>query len=183
MDWFIVALVACAVVLPFLMASANPDGGRQIVQAATSTLAALGCVLMLSWMWFADGAHSRLWSWLPPFWPLGLYLTGTVPRWGLVGLLVLGTVLGLPSFIRAKKTTATNACVDNLRQLEEAKRAWNIDNHKISNGLPSWEDLRPYLPTGWENGRPLCPEGGVYVLGRTNELPRCSIGGQGHTLL
>ena len=94
MDWLIVALVACALVLPFLMASATADA-RQTVQTAATALAAVGCVLMLSWMWFADGAHSKLWSWLPPFWPWGQYITGTVSRWGLVVLLVLGTVCGI----------------------------------------------------------------------------------------
>jgi hypothetical protein len=94
MDWLIVTLFACAVVVLFLMASSTADS-HQTVQTAATTLAAVGCVLMLSWMLFADGAHSRLWSWLPPFWPSGRYLTGTVSRWGLVVLLVVGTVCGI----------------------------------------------------------------------------------------
>jgi uncharacterized BrkB/YihY/UPF0761 family membrane protein len=94
MDWLIVALIVCAVVLPFLMASANTDA-RQTIQTGATALAVLGCVLMLSWMSFADGANSRVWSWLPPFWPWGRYLTGTVSRWGFVVVLVVGTVCGI----------------------------------------------------------------------------------------
>lgn len=96
MDWFIVALVICAVALPFLLASTRIDS-RQPIETAGNVLAAVGCVLMLSWMWFADGAHSRVWNWLPPFWPWGRILTGTVSRWGLVVLLEIGTVLGILS--------------------------------------------------------------------------------------
>lgn len=96
MDWFMVALVICAAVLPFLLLSASTDNRRPI-EIAGKILGAIGCLLMLSWMWFADGAHSRVWNWLPPFWPWGRFLTGTASRRGLVLLLVLGTILGLLS--------------------------------------------------------------------------------------
>mgnify|MGYP006919285337 FL=1 len=94
LDWFVFALVAGALILPFLFASADADHRHSIDRAAT-VVAALGCVLLLSWMSFADGAHSVLWRWLPPFWPWSRYLTSKISRWCLVVLLVLGTVLGI----------------------------------------------------------------------------------------
>ena len=96
MDWLIVTLVVFAGGLPLLMATASADRRQTLLTAATG-LAAAGCVLMLSWMWFADGARSRVWRWLPPFWPWGRYLTGTGSRWSFVVLLILGTVLGILS--------------------------------------------------------------------------------------
>jgi hypothetical protein len=96
MDWLIVALVVFAVVLPFLMTSASADR-RLTLEIAATWLAVTGCVLMFSWMWFADGARSRVWRWLPPFWPWGRLLTGTASRWCLVVLLILGTLLGILS--------------------------------------------------------------------------------------
>ena len=94
MDWFVVALIAGAVILPALLVFADADR-RQAVEGAAILLAAVGCVPLLSWMWFADGAHSCLWRWLPPFWPWSRFLTTTLSRQFLVALLVLGTVLGI----------------------------------------------------------------------------------------
>ena len=94
MDWLIVGLVICAVILPLAIASANPDA-RPRIENATTPLAVAGCVLLLSWMSFADGARSKLWSFLPPFWPWSRYATGPVSRWVIVILLIAGTVMGI----------------------------------------------------------------------------------------
>ena len=85
----------------------------------------------------------------------------------LVGLLALV----IPNFIRARTTSARNACVNNLRQLDGAKEQWRLENHKTTNDVPAWEDILPYL-----KDRPACPQGGTYVLGRAGDLPRCSFG-------
>jgi heme/copper-type cytochrome/quinol oxidase subunit 1 len=94
MDWLVVSLVICAVILPMLMASASPDA-RPRIESAAMVLAVAGCVLMLAWMSFADGAHSKVWSFLPPFWPWSRYAAGPVSRWVIVILLVAGTVMGI----------------------------------------------------------------------------------------
>ena len=86
MDWFIVTLIAGAVILPALLVSADA-GPRQFVEGAAILLTAIGSVLLLSWMWFADGAHSCLWHWLPPFWPWSRFLTTTLSRQCLVAFL------------------------------------------------------------------------------------------------
>src|SRR5260221_13751938 len=103
-----------------------------------------------------------------------------------VALLVVAMVLALVvigrQFIRARSSSASAACVNNLRVLEGSKQEWEFENHKSSNDVPSWEALRPYFPDRWTDGKPVCPQGGVYVLGRASEPPRCSIGGLNHTL-
>ena len=96
MDWLIVGLVICAVILPIAMSSAGPDARLRIENAAM-VLAATGCALLLSWMSFADGARSKVWSFLPPFWPWSRYAAGPVSRWVIVILLVAGTVMGIVS--------------------------------------------------------------------------------------
>ena len=90
MDWLIVTLVASAVVIP----TVSPQSVQQM-NTALVALAIFGCVLMLAWMAFGDGAHSKVWSWLPPFWPWGRRLTGATSRWVIVLLLVLGTITGI----------------------------------------------------------------------------------------
>jgi hypothetical protein len=93
---------------------------------------------------------------------------------GAVAVFVIAGIVGLlPTFTRARTTTASNACVNHLRQIEAAKAHWAQDNSQTTNDSPSWDAIRPYL------GRdevPRCPDGGRYVLGRVGELPRCSLG-------
>jgi hypothetical protein len=92
MDWLIVALVVFAASLPF----AGADRLQSFQNFLTAGPIAV-CALLLTWMLFADGAHSGVWRWLPPFWPWGRFLIGTAARWGLVLLLVVGTVMGIIS--------------------------------------------------------------------------------------
>ena len=97
--------------------------------------------------------------------------------WTLAGLGICLVAI-LPAFIRATSTKARNPCVNSLRVIAGAKEQWATENHKTTNDSPSWDDLRPYFRF---NRRPNCPEGGVYILGRVGESPRCSRGGT-HTL-
>jgi hypothetical protein len=90
---------------------------------------------------------------------------------GVVALVVIAAVL--PAFIRARSTSASNACAIHLRQIEGAKEHWVVENRKTTNDIPSWDDIRPYL--GHEEV-PRRPDGGTYILGRVGDLPRCSLG-------
>ena len=85
--------------------------------------------------------------------------------------------LVVPNFIRARNTTASNACVNSLRQLDGAKQQWAIENSKTTNDVPSWDDIRPYIGRGLR-----CQKGGTHMIGRVGEPPTCSIGGPGHSL-
>jgi len=101
----------------------------------------------------------------------------------MVALLGLA-VLVLPTFIRARNTSASNACVNNLCGIEGAKETWALENHKTTNDVVSWNDIRPYLrhPKALQ-----CPDGGTYFPGRVGESPGCSlalalVGGRSHEL-
>lgn len=99
-------------------------------------------------------------------------------------LLAVLLVFGLRWFVRARSETASNACVNYLRQLDGVKQQWAIDNKISTNAVPTWQDLSAYLPD-WERGRGLnrlCPQGGSYVLGPVCKRPTCSIGGYGHAV-
>jgi hypothetical protein len=90
LDWLLVALVAFAILLPFFAAEK-----LQQWDAALNGIAIFCCLLMLVWMWLGDGARSPVWNWLPPFWPWGRILSGAISRWGLVLMLIAGTVCGI----------------------------------------------------------------------------------------
>jgi hypothetical protein len=62
------------------------------------------------------------------------------------------------------------SCINNLRQIEGATEQWALEQHKTTNDTPSWEEVCVHL----KGGRPACPEGGTYTLGRLGTSPRCS---------
>ena len=70
-----------------------------------------------------------------------------------------------------------NGCINNLRQLDAAKQQWALEKNKSTNDIPNWKEVIPYLGRGGQGTRPWCPRGGVYRLGRLNEMPTCSIPG------
>ena len=77
------------------------------------------------------------------------------------------------------RTDKLPACQQNLRRVEIAKGLWADNEGKSTNDEPTWDDLRPY--SDWRNGRPTCPRGGVYTIGRVDEPPKGSIGGYNHS--
>ena len=72
-----------------------------------------------------------------------------------------------------QKTFDDQTCKLRLRMIYEAKQHWAERNQKPGADTPTWEDLRPYL----RGAVPKCPSGGVYTIGRVDELPKCSIPG------
>ena len=99
-----------------------------------------------------------------------------------VASLVVMSAVVLPIFIRARSTSAQNACINNLGQIEGAKQQWALENKKIASDVPSWADVQAYLGRGTRGEIPKCPQGGTYILGRVGESPGCSIGGPSHSL-
>src|SRR5439155_10524678 len=78
-------------------------------------------------------------------------------------------------FIRECTTSASNACINNLRQLDGAKQQWALEHNKTTNDLPSWDDIRPYIKLTSSGALPPCTKGGTYTLGRVDEPPRCTV--------
>jgi hypothetical protein len=58
-----------------------------------NSLALLTCVVLTLWVIFGRGLDSQLWRWLPPF--VFFRWLGRGGRGLIVGLLVLGTLLGM----------------------------------------------------------------------------------------
>src|ERR1043166_6175344 len=99
----------------------------------------------------------------------------------LLAVLILGIIalaVVVPNFIRARHTSARASCINNLRQIDSAKYQWALENKKADTNTPALDDVRAYIKN---NTMPKCPNGGIYIMGKVNEDPRCSIGGDGHT--
>jgi len=104
-----------------------------------------------------------------------------------IGILAL---LAVPNWVREPWTSPTNACINNLREIDGAKEGWVMEHHGKTNDVVTLNDIKPYFPPyGEPNGHikldakgnlPKCPEGGVYTIGRIGENPTCSL--KGHQL-
>jgi hypothetical protein len=69
-----------------------------------------------------------------------------------------------------------------LREIQWCKETWMKHEGKTTNDTPTWADLNEDLVgMGWRNGKPVCPNGGVYTIGRVADMPTCSIGGPKHS--
>jgi len=96
-----------------------------------------------------------------------------LPAAAMVGI---GAAMLLPALAKAKSKAQDLTCINNLRQIDLAKRMWAEDNKKQSTDTPAWSELKPYL-----GGKmPVCPDGGVYTIGTVGEKPTCSL--PGHVL-
>jgi len=82
----------------------------------------------------------------------------------------------IPNFAKARKIALQNACINQLRQIDSAKRQWELEKPRQPTEQPGAEDLKTYL----EEGMPTCPAHGDYQINSIGKLPTCSI--PGHAL-
>jgi hypothetical protein len=100
--------------------------------------------------------------------------------WTLIIALVFvsAAIFIVPHFVRASAYSPSHECQNNLRVIEAAKDQWAVENNKMTNDTPTWDDIRPYMSLYLKTNKFLkCPEGGIYTLGKVGQLPTCSIGG------
>jgi prepilin-type N-terminal cleavage/methylation domain-containing protein len=102
----------------------------------------------------------------------------------LVEIMIVVMIIGLlaaiavPSFIKAREATQTNACIENLRQISGAKDVWAIEEKKTGSDAPGWDNLVGIAQ--YIKSTPECPAGGTYTIAAVNTNPTCSI--DGHSL-
>ena len=82
--------------------------------------------------------------------------------------------MALPALAKAKEKAQRIQCMNNLRQIELAKKQWATDNNKPDSATPTRQDLRTFL-----NNFPTCPSGGKYSINAISEKPECSHPGHG----
>src|ERR1043166_6414414 len=93
----------------------------------------------------------------------------------IIGLLV---TIAVPNFLRARNTTQTDACINNLRQCDSALQQWALETGQNNNDAPNPAALGAYLRGG---SLPTCPVGHVaYVFGATiGTIPTVTCGNAG----
>jgi hypothetical protein len=93
--------------------------------------------------------------------------------------IVLAALIGIGP-VPPSPTAKKNACIYNLRQIDEAKRNWAIKNTVTNGSAPSFEALSEI--DSRLTVKPECPEGGVYSINSIGEIPTCSRSDVGHAL-
>jgi hypothetical protein len=99
-----------------------------------------------------------------------------------VAVILTALVFSLP-LKKQRIQCKISQCAQNLWVLGLGKERWADDNGKTMDDTPTWDDLSEYMSRHFTNGHPVCPDGGIYTLGRVGEPPKCSIGGIDHTYI
>src|ERR1041384_8213637 len=103
----------------------------------------------------------------------GLAIAGFICGYAGIGMCLLLLPIAIPNFVRARDTAQRNACINNLRQIECAKRSWALEQKKSPGDRVAEADITGFLQP--KNLK--CPKGGVYTIGPVGEDPTCSIAG------
>jgi prepilin-type N-terminal cleavage/methylation domain-containing protein len=97
-----------------------------------------------------------------------------------VAIIGLLAAIAIPNFVRARQTSQTNACINNLRQIDAAKQQWALENGKQAASVPTSSMLNPYigrLGTGRDLYCPLSKSAAAawagYSILAVNLMPVC----------
>jgi prepilin-type N-terminal cleavage/methylation domain-containing protein len=105
-----------------------------------------------------------------------------------VAIIGLLAAIAIPNFVRARTTAQSNACINNLRQIDGAKQQWALENKAVSTATPGDTDIQPYMGRGSAGGLPSCPSDSSqtfdtsYTVGDIQTPPVCLINATNHVL-
>jgi prepilin-type N-terminal cleavage/methylation domain-containing protein len=108
----------------------------------------------------------------------------------LVEIMIVVAVIGLlaaiavPNIVRARTQSQLNACINNLRHIDDATQQWGLENNQAAAATVSFTDIQPYL-----KGSVTCPSAGLgatfarsYTLTTISNKPVCKVAPATHML-
>jgi prepilin-type N-terminal cleavage/methylation domain-containing protein len=97
-----------------------------------------------------------------------------------VAIIGMLAAIAIPNFVKARRSAQTNACINNLRQIDGAKQQWALETGQQSTVSPGNTDLQPYLGRGDAGSISgiYCPlvtasALGGYTVGVVGSPPKC----------
>ncbi len=94
-----------------------------------------------------------------------------------VAIIGLLAAIAIPNFVKARNTSQTNACINNLRQIDSAIQQWALEEKKQDTSAPT-ASVYAYIKGGVV---PECPANGNYTLPpNCTSAPTCDV--PGHVL-
>jgi len=99
----------------------------------------------------------------------------------LVELVIVAAIIGLlaaiaiPNYIQSRSAAQKNACINNLRQIENAIQQWAMETRQPETASVNFTDISPYL-----KGGVVCPAGGTsftdsYAISNVATAPTCQL--------
>src|SRR5271170_2196058 len=90
-----------------------------------------------------------------------------------VAIIGLLAAIAIPNFVRARQTSQTNACINNLRIIDAAKQQWALEKGQATSATPASTDIEPYLGRSG-SVMPTCPLGSsAYSINALTAVPTC----------
>ncbi len=93
-----------------------------------------------------------------------------------VAIIGLLAAIAIPNFVRARQTSQTNACINNLRIIDAAKQQFALETGQVSTFVPGSANLVPYLGRAGSY-MPSEPLNGSYTINAVSVVPYCSVAG------
>jgi prepilin-type N-terminal cleavage/methylation domain-containing protein len=96
----------------------------------------------------------------------------------LIEIMIVVAIIGVlaavavPNLIKARKQSAKQACIANLKSIEGAKAVWALENKKGDADVPGDGDIFGADKT--ISRKPDCPGGGTYDIRSVAEKPTCT---------
>jgi type II secretory pathway pseudopilin PulG len=90
-----------------------------------------------------------------------------------VAIIGLLAAIAIPNFVKARTTAQTNACINNLRQIDGAKEQWALEAKKNQGDAVVSASINSYI----KGGAPKEPAGGTYTYAVIGTNPSCSKAG------
>lgn len=96
----------------------------------------------------------------------------------LVEIMIVVAIIGLlaaiavPNFVKARTQSQTNACINNLRQIDSGKEQCALEYKLNTTQTPTTVSVNTYIKGG---NTPLCPASGTYTYGQLSVNPICTV--------
>jgi prepilin-type N-terminal cleavage/methylation domain-containing protein len=97
-----------------------------------------------------------------------------------VAIIGLLAAIAIPNFVRARQTSQTNACINNLRQIDSAKQEWALETGQSGSAAVQDSNISTYVGHGLGGSDIFCPlsKGTAYGgytgnYGAVTNLPSC----------
>jgi prepilin-type N-terminal cleavage/methylation domain-containing protein len=101
-----------------------------------------------------------------------------------VAIIGLLAAIAIPNFVKARQTSQTNACINNLRQIDGAIQQWALEANAAPTDAVTEADITPYLGRGaaGSTASVYCPAdtatafASSYTISDVQTAPTCQIG-------
>ena len=105
----------------------------------------------------------------------------------LVEIMIVVAIIGLlatiavPNYVKARLASRKSVCIANLKQINDAKTNWALENRKTIGDTVTDADL--FGAAKFLREKPSCAAGGTYTLQTIDTKPTCNLGPvEGHSL-